>query len=156
MWLLSLLLALVCVVDTTDDRRELLARAVAQYAEPLGARIDARTLDVAWADLNGDGLDDGLVRLSLRGGGWTVLVFEAMPPEDAVEVGPFLPAAEIRAVYGPLVIVPRANGWCDIVATAARGTYRRLRFDGETYPPRTSLGTLVRQLPTGQVVFRTR
>ena len=126
MWFLPLLLTLVCVVDTTDDRRELLARAVAQYAEPLGARIDARTLDVAWADLNGDGLDDGLVRLRRTQGGWTILVFEAMPPEDAVEVGAFLPAAEIRAVYG------------------------------ETYPPRTSLGTLVRRAPTGQVVFRDR
>lgn len=156
MWFLPLLLTLVCVVDTTDDRRELLARAVAQYAEPLGARIDARTLDVAWADLNGDGLDDGLVRLRRTQGGWTILVFEAMPPEDAVEVGAFLPAAEIRAVYGPLVIVPRSSGWCDIVATASRGSLRRLRFDGETYPPRTSLGTLVRRAPTGQVVFRDR
>ena len=156
MWLLSLLLALTCAADTTDDRREQLVRAVVAYAEPLGARIHGPSLDIEWADLNGDGLTDGLVRLRRREGGHTVLVFEAMPPEDAVEVGWFLPAAEIRAVYGPVVVVPRPGAWCDLVVAAGRGTHRRLRFDGETYPPRASLGTPERTVPRGTVLFARR
>ncbi len=159
-WLLSILLALTCTVDTTDDRRGDLDEAIAGYIEPLGLGWDARSAKVAWVDLNGDGLDDAVISLAgpdwCGSGGCTVLVFEQMDPLDAEEFGRFRPAAEISLVGGPIMVVRGRGYWSDLVVTSPQGP-RRLRFDGETYPMSPAGGDRLQgRMPRGTVLFADR
>ena len=156
MWFLTFLLLLSCPADTLDDRRDVLFDAIAGYADPLGLSWDSTEVRVAWVDLNGDQRDDALVALSGQAwcgsGGCTVLVFEAMHGVDAEEFGAYRPAAEIRLVNGPVHVVDTDRIWSDLVARADDGTLRRLRFDGESYPP--SPGSAPRgRAPAGATVL---
>lgn len=152
-----LVLALACAADTTDGRQDALEGAIAAYVEPLGLRWEPTTAQVAWADLNGDGLDDALVTLSgsdwCGSGGCTLLVFEAMDEIDAEEMGPFRPAAEISMVRGPVRVVPGWGYWSDLIVDSRDGA-RVLRFDGQSYPPSSSDGEVLRgPLPAGTTLF---
>lgn len=162
MWFspLALLLTLVFAADSTDDRRSDLDKAVARYAGPLGLEWDQAATKVAWVDLNEDGLDDAVI--SLTGADWcgpdgcTVLVFEQMNPLDAEEFGRFRPAAEIRMITGPIMVVRGHGYWSDLVVTSARGP-RRLHFNGETYPPSPADGDRVQgRMPRGAILFADR
>ncbi|WP_420455867.1 hypothetical protein [Rubrivirga sp.] len=160
MWLLPLLLTLTCAVDTTDDRRGDLEDAIASYAEPLGLEWDPSAVNVAWVDLNRDGLDDAVVLLKgpdwCGSGGCTVLVFEQMDALDAEEFGRFRPAAEISMVSGPVMAVRGRGYWSDLVVPSPHGP-RRLRFNGETYPTSPAAGDRVQgRMPHGTVLFADR
>lgn len=144
MWLLSLLLTFACVADTTDDRRADLLAAVAHYTEPLDLHWDS--IQVGWADLNGDRQEDALVYLTgpdwCGSSGCTVLVFEQLSGVDANELGRFRVAAEISLVRGPVTVVSGQGYWHDLIMDGPSGP-RRLAFDGETYPYSPSDGLRV-------------
>ena len=158
MWFLSILL-LVCAPDTLDDRRAALEQAVDAYTEPLALGWERETARIAWVDLNGDRRDDALVYLS--GSNWcgsdgcTVLVFEAMDEIDAEEFGAYRPAAEIGPTSGPIRVVESGQIWADLVAHAKDGTLRRLRFDGESYPPSISSAPHMEDTPIGGTLLFT-
>ena len=158
MWILAFLLSLVCVADTTDDRRADLYVAITNYVEPLDLHWDSTTVRVAWVDLNGDKLDDALVSLTgpewCGSGGCTVLVFEAMDAIDAQEMGAYRPAAEISLVHGPILVAPGRGYWADLVVESDAGDLRVLHFDGETYPMSPGSGArLTGAKPKGRTVL---
>lgn len=157
MWIATLLLASVCLVDSTDDRHDQLLAAVDGYVAPLELNWDPETAEVAWADLNGDGRDDALVTLTgadwCGSGGCTLLVFEAMDEVDAEEWGPYRAAAEISLMVGPVHVVPTRGYWSDLIVEGVDGA-RVLRFDGETYPPSPIDGEPYRgPIPVGATFF---
>lgn len=138
--------------------RRALAEAVERYAGPLDPEWDGAGWRVGWTDLNGDGLLDALVYLDgpawCGSGGCTVLVMEAIGEEDAEELGAFRPAAEISLMHGPVTVAPTAvDGWHDLVVEDGQGVWRRLRFDGETYPFSPGDGDVVAGAPTGGTVL---
>ena len=155
MWFLSVVF-LLCAADTLDDRSEVLEQAIEAYSAPLGLSWDRSETEIAWVDLNGDERADALVYLTgpdwCGSSGCTVLVFEAMDEIDAEEFGAYRPAAEISLVNGPVHVVDTDRIWSDLVARADDGTLRRLRFDGESYPP--SPGSAPRgRAPAGATVL---
>lgn len=114
-----------------------LALAIDAYTRPFESDGEARDMDIAWADLDGDGLQDALVSLHspswCTADGCTLLVFQAVPDEDVEELGRFTPAAEISRVWGSVrVLNAQTNGWADLAV--GDETPLRLAFDGETYP----------------------
>ena len=124
---------------TTDTALTLLREAVARYAEPFDDGWDATTMRVAWTDLDDDGQEDALVYLDgaawCGSGGCTLLVFAAVDSTDAEELGAYAPVAEISLINGPVTVLPeRSAGWHDLVVEGDTGEWRRLAFDGETYP----------------------
>ena len=157
MWLLTLLL-MACPADTLDERTDDLHAAIDAYARPLGLAWDPGSIRIAWTDLNGDRRDDALVYLTgsawCGSGGCTVLVFEAMDDLDAEEFGPYRPAAEIGLVHTPIRVVRTRQIWCDLIAADEGGTFRRLSFNGDTYPPSPGSAPAIRgPLPLGEIVF---
>ena len=141
---LAVLLSLLPVAPdhtrtNADDSLAAVRSIVLAYARPFDPDWETTPFRVEWADLNADGLQDALVYLD--GGAWcgsggcTVLVLEAMPEEDAAEIGAYAPAAEISLMHGPITIATtRSNGWSDLIVETEDGEIRRLAFDGETYP----------------------
>ena len=162
---LSLLLSILPVVTPPDSlaadsaARRALAEAVERYAGPLDPDWDGAGWRAAWTDLNGDSRLDALVYLDgpawCGSGGCTVLVMEAIPEEDAEELGAFAPAAEISLMHGPVTVSPTAShGWRDLAVEDGQGHWRRLRFDGETYPFSPADGDKLDATPVvGTVLF---
>lgn len=157
---LALLLSfLPFVTDSTDDSLAAVRQVVEAYARPFDPDWETTLMQVEWADLNDDGLEDALVYLEgtawCGSGGCTVLVLEAMPEEDAVDVGPYLPAAEISMMHGPITVAATtSNGWHDLLVQSETGDVRRLAFDGETYPFSPSDGLLLAEsVESGRVLF---
>lgn len=118
---------------------QVLRDAVRSYAEPFDESFGETTYRTEWVDLNGDDRDDALV--FLEGAAWcgssgcTLLVMVGTAPEDAAEVGAFAPAAEISLMHAPVYVsTTTTEGWHDLIVEDGQGTWRRLRFDGETYP----------------------
>lgn len=133
----ALLLALT-PTDSLDARQADLIDVVRAYTEPVSA-WDSTTVRVGWADVSGDGRADAVVVLNgdvwCDGDACTALLFEAISGEDAGELGPFRPAAEIGGVRIPIHIVDsQPDVWCDLLVTGSDGQLHRLAFDGETYP----------------------
>lgn len=133
------LLALPTPPDSleTADVRAALTLAIDAYTRPFESDGESRDVSIAWADLDGDGLQDALV--SLRSPSWctadgcTLLVFQAVPDEDVEELGRFTAAAEISRVLGTVrVLNAQTNGWADLAV--GTDVPVRLAFDGETYP----------------------
>ena len=156
MLVLSLLL-LTTIADGPDPEADL-ARALRHYAEGVDATWDPTAADVAWLDLNRDGLDDAIVFVTdddwCNRSGCTVLVFEAMPPEDAVEMGPFRPAAEIRHARQPVHVAPSTRGvWSDLFMRDRDGAVRQLSFNGESYPLTPAHGRPARSAPVRGVAL---
>lgn len=156
---LSLLSSLILVVLSSDTTAEAsamahLRQAVEAYTRPLDATWKADEMRVAWADLDNDGLQDALVHLTgsawCGSGGCTLLIFAAVDSVDVHELGAYTALAEINLVHGPLVIAEeQTNGWRDLVVEATEGSWRRLAFDGETYPFSPADGVAVRSPPGG-------
>lgn len=142
--------------------RRALAEAVERYAGPLDPDWDGAGWRVGWADVNDDGLLDALVYLEgpawCGSGGCTLLVMEAIDEDDAEVLGPFRPAAEISLMHGPVTVAPTASdGWHDLVVEDEQGVWRRLRFDGETYPYSPGDGERLGAAPaSGTVLFEDR
>lgn len=138
--------------------RRALAEAVERYAGPLDPEWDGAGWRAGWTDVNGDGRIDALVYLDgpawCGSGGCTVLVMEAIPEEDAEELGRFAPAAEISLMHGPVTVAPTtSHGWHDLVVEDEGGRWRRLRFDGETYPFSPGDGERLDAAPVGGTVL---
>ncbi len=161
---LSLLLSVLPAATPADSlsadsvARRALAEAVERYAGPLDPEWDGAGWRVAWTDLNDDGRLDALVYLDgpawCGSGGCTVLVMEAIPEEDAEELGAFAPAAEISLMHGPVTVAPTAShGWHDLAVEDGQGHWRRLRFDGETYPFSPGDGDKLDAAPVGGTVL---
>lgn len=135
--MLAALLPLFAVADSTHIDPAALKRAVRTYTAPF-ASADARAM-AAWHDLNADGRIDALVLVREPDGcaaGCLLLVFEAMPDEDAEETGRYRIAAEIPAAQPAAHLVPAGHGgWCEVLVPRANGTASRFVFDGETYAP---------------------
>lgn len=164
LFVLSLLLSLPSAELPADSlsadsaSRRALADAVERYVGPLDPDWDGSGWRVEWAHLNGDRRLDALVYLDgpawCGSGGCTVLVMEAVPEEDADELGRFVPAAEISLMHGPVTIAPTAShGWHDLVVEDGQGQWRRLRFDGETYPFSPGDGDTLEAAPVGGTVL---
>lgn len=123
-----------------DSARSLaLVEAVAHYAEPLDPDWSDTRRRVEWSDLNADGRADALVYLIgpawCGSGGCTLLVMEAVAPDDVDELGAFRPAAEISLMHGPVAVAPTHSfGWADLIVEDHDGEWQKLSFDGETYP----------------------
>lgn len=157
--LLSALL-FIAIPDSTDAvHRSDFVAAVQAYAQPFDTEWDSTVVRVEWTDLSSDGHDDAFVYLAgpawCGSGGCTVLVFETMSEEDAVEWGRYRPAAEISLMHGPIhVAQSRTEGWHDLIVQSEDGSLRTLRFDGETYPfsPGDAPAWSGRQ-PAGQTFF---
>ena len=141
-----------------DAMGHALQAAVRAYAEPLDDTFDAAASRTEWVDLNGDDRLDALV--FLEGTAWcgssgcTLLIMEATTPEDAAELGAFTPAAEISLMHAPVhVAATRTGGWRDLMVEDAEGAWRRLSFDGETYPFSPADGEPLAQRPDGDLVL---
>ena len=131
--------------DSTEAAHALAKKVVQSYANPHHRSGEPSLWRIEWADANGDDMPDAFAyALSAGwcdGGSCTLLVLEAIPEGDQEELGPFLVVAEVRGVRGPVVVTESARrSWQDLVVIDANGTRRRLAFDGETYPPRSTLG----------------
>ncbi len=157
---LTLLLSVLPTDSLAADSaaRRALAEAVEQYAGPLDPDWARAAWRVEWADVNSDERPDALVYLDgpawCGSGGCTVLVMEAIGEEDAAVLGPFRPAAEISLMHGPVTVAPTAvDGWRDLVVEDGQGVWRRLRFDGETYPFSPADGERLNTPPTGGTVL---
>lgn len=144
------------VSDTALAR---LHEAVVQYAHPFDPNLDLDEMEVAWTDLNDDGQQDALVYLHgtawCGSGGCTVLVLAAVDSVDVEELGAYTPLAEISLMHGPVTVAPAmTNGWHDLVVEGEPRTWRRLSFDGETYPFSPSEGVpLAAPVANGTVLF---
>lgn len=147
----TFLLALVLLLATPDtlgdsERQRMLDAAVEAYAAPIDPAFATATTTTEWVDVNGDSRPDALVYLEgtawCGSGGCTLLVMEAIAPEDVAELGWFRPAAEISLVHAPVLVTEATNeGWSDLVVETGAGERYRLSFDGETYPLSPADGT---------------
>ncbi len=158
--LLTVLLAAV-PLDSADvaDRHTEVWAALRSYAQPFDPSLDSSRVQIAWADVSGDGREDALVYLTdddwCGSGGCTVLVLEAMDEVDAEEMGAFRLAAEISLMHGPVHVAPARRGaWSDLIVEDEEGVTRRLSFDGETYPFSPAGGPVVpASAPLGTRLF---
>jgi hypothetical protein len=120
------------LLDTITAPTAALRAAVSDYVVRAGADPDTE-YSIARLDLDGDGIDEGLVLLTgtewCGSGGCTLLVFHA-------EEGDFRFISETSMVNGPVVVAPaRSNGWRDIlVPDPDHDRTIALRFNGAAYP----------------------
>lgn len=160
----TFVLALVLLLFTPDtlsgsDRQRALDAAVEAYAAPLDASFTMASSTTEWVDVTGDGLLDALVYLEgtawCGSGGCTLLVMEAIAPEDVAELGWFRPAAEVSLVHAPVIVAETTSeGWNDLVVETGAGERYRLSFDGETYPLSPADGSPMTTGPiAGHVAF---
>lgn len=125
--------------DSTDRAAALVRQVVTNYVAPLDPTPEAHRWQIAWADVNNDGLEDAIVLAGdpdwCGSGGCALLVLEAIAEFDQGELGPYVVAAEIDMVNGPIRLSAERNvGWYDLLVQSEEGETRRLQFDGETYP----------------------
>ncbi|MEL6616365.1 MAG: hypothetical protein AAFQ43_11535, partial [Bacteroidota bacterium] len=137
--LLSFALLAAAPSDSTDQAAALVRQAVTHYVAPFDPTPEANLWQIAWADINHDGLEDALVLSGdpdwCGSGGCALLVLEAIAEFDQEELGAYVVAAEIEMVSGPVELsASRTTGWRDLLIQDEEGQTRRLQFDGETYP----------------------
>ncbi|OZC04253.1 hypothetical protein [Rubricoccus marinus] len=145
--LLSLLLFASAPADSTESADALVRHTVAAYIAPHDPTPDPGLWQIAWGDLNADGLQDALVFAGdaewCDANGCTLLVIEAVPAFDQEELGAYIVAAEVEMVKLPVHISGRTTeGWHDLLVRSHEGESVRLQFDGETYPFSSIDGTL--------------
>lgn len=137
--LLSFALLAAAPPDSSESAAALVRQVVVNYVAPHDSTPEADRWQIAWADVNHDGLEDALVLAGdpdwCGSGGCALLVLEAIAEYDQEELGPYVVAAEIDMVNGPVRLsAERTEGWSDLLVQSEDGETRRLRFDGETYP----------------------
>ncbi len=124
--------AISSLTDTISAPVAALRSAVAEFIARAGGE-PVPEYSVARLDLDGDGIEDGLVLLTgsdwCGSGGCTLLVFHG----DAEQ---YRLVSEISMVNGPVVVAPaRSNGWRDIlVPDPSEDRTIALRFNGASYP----------------------
>lgn len=144
--LFSLLLLTASPDSTVDARTVSQAQQVLlAYIAPHDETASVSGWRLGWMDLNGDKIKDAVAYSDdldwCGAGGCTLLVLEALPPEDQEE-GPFLVAAEIAMTGAPIyALESQSQGWRDLLVQNEKGQSVRLSFDGETYPFSSAGGT---------------
>jgi len=137
--LVTALSALVVAGCQTTSSTLQEATATPQLASAIKAFTkDDSSYQVAYADLNNDGINDSIVLLEganwCGSGGCTMLVFEGL------EGGDFKLASKSTVASAPIYVLEKdSNGWSDLsVYTKDKGQVM-LKWGGSNYPSNPSL-----------------
>ncbi len=140
MLLLSALSALVVAGCQSNSLTLQPVEATPQLAAAIKdfTKSDAPSYEIAYADLNQDGINDGIVLLEgadwCGSGGCTMLVFEGL------EGGDFKLKSKSTVVSAPIYILEKStDGWSDLSVYSRGKGQVMMKWGGSNYPSNPSL-----------------